>query len=95
MEYKGNQYVIVNVTRGPGWKPYWFYVLPGEEPHTYGTLEEAAEGLLFVMEEYGHTIETAPIFKLEPISVEEIEAVLERIQEEGKDDLVTNSSNMS
>ncbi len=80
-EYDGAQYVVVNVTHpiyaGIG-EPYWFPVMPGEEPHTYGTLDEAAECLADLAEEYGHTPKTALIFKLEPVPIKEVERALEQ-----------------
>ena len=78
-------YVIVNVGK-PLWPsttcpPEWFFVLPGKEPHTYGTLDEAARELAELMEEYGHTLDTAPIFRLEPVPSGEVEAALKRVRE--------------
>jgi len=88
-DYNGDLFVIVNTSRGvdvfPA--PGMHYVLPGEEPRTFGTLDEAAEALVELADEYGHTVETAPIFRLEPVPVGEVEAAVERARVRLAEDL--------
>ena len=84
--YDGSLYVIVNVSKpvGLATSPGMYYVT-GEEPHTFGTLDEAVEGFLELAREFGHTLETAPMFKLEPVSVEEVHRAMRRVWK-GMDD---------
>ena len=88
-DYDGSLFVIVNTSRGvdvfPA--PGMHYVLPGEEPKTFGTLDEAAESLLDLTDEYGHTVETAPIFRLVPVPVDEVDAAVERARVRLDEDL--------
>ncbi len=73
-------FVIVSVSQETAIfpAPGKHYVLPALEPTTYGTLDEAAEMLAHTLGVCGYTVETAPIFKLEPVPVDEVEAAVER-----------------
>lgn len=42
----------------------WYYVLPGESPHTYTKLESAAAQVAERIQEDGHTWNTIAIFEL-------------------------------
>jgi hypothetical protein len=81
--YDGSLYVIVNVSKRIEFlsAPGRHYVVPGEEPGTFGTLDEAAEALLDLMDEYDHSLETAPLFKLVPVPVDEVKAALARARD--------------
>ena len=59
----------------------WLPVMPVEEPHTYGTLSDAAEQVVSLMEEYGHTPDTAQIYLLVPIPPALRDAAIERVKE--------------
>lgn len=89
--FEGQQYVVVN-TSNPMWLafnedyPGEFPVMPGEKPHTYGLLRNAADCLADLMDEYEHTIESAPIFSLIPVPLDWVEAALKLVKEKEKND---------
>lgn len=89
--FEGQQYVVVN-TSNPMWLafnedyPGEFPVMPGEEPHTYGLLRNAADCLADLMDEYEHTIESAPIFSLIPVPLDWVEAALKLVEKKEDDD---------
>ena len=75
-------FVIVNVSKPYAYAQEWgeFYVMPGEEPHTFGSLVEAVFEQLMLMDEYGHNPYSAPIYRLVPVSDEKRKGVLEEAQ---------------
>ena len=92
------QYVVVNlamnnhgIVRGVITPNAGHPVMPGEDPHTYYDLDCAAEGLAYLFADYGHTLDTATIFRLLPLPRAEVARLvteaLERIGEhpEGAD----------
>ena len=86
-EIDGAMYVIVNTSNRDNWgqafgDPLCFYVLPGDEPHTHGDLTRILEDFLDLQIEYNHTLETAPIFKLVPVPIEELEALYKDVRDE-------------
>ena len=80
-EYDGSLYIIVNVSKPVGLaaSPGMYYVLPGEESHTYGTLDEGVEEFFELSREFGHTLETAPIFELKPVSAERVHQAMRHV----------------
>jgi len=78
-------YVVVNTTR----LMHYFArydehpVMPGEEPHTYGTLEDAVEQQVSLHFENGHSPETAVVYELVPVSIKEVMPIFEaKVKEE-------------
>jgi hypothetical protein len=69
-EPRGQSYVIVNTTRLIPWfstvRPA-YPVMPGDDPHTYPDLMSAAEMLVDLHYEHGHTPDTAQIYFLVPV----------------------------
>jgi len=63
-------YVVLNAARPYDYsfgRPGEYHIMPYEDPHTYGALDEAAEQVVTLMAECDHTIETAPIYCLVPV----------------------------
>jgi len=88
-------YVVVNVSHpceyacGDG----QFDVMPGENPHTFTPLRDAARCQALLVLEHGHTIDTVPVYRLAAVPDEEVRplfeealAELEKEQEEMFDD---------
>lgn len=54
-------------------------VLPGEDPHTFNCIPDAAEALADLASEYNHTPESAPIYRLVPVPVAIVRPLLEKV----------------
>lgn len=83
--FEGQQYVVVNCSLGSGplfGDPGELNVMPGEEPHTFGTIMSAAREVNSLMEEYDHDLETAQIFQLIPAPLDWVEESLKLVKEE-------------
>ena len=82
------KYVIINESRGIDClsRDGEHYVMPGEDPHTYGGLEDAAEGLHTLMIEYDHTPQSAPIYRLVAVPPAKVYAALAHVQAEESGD---------
>ncbi len=80
-------YVVVNMTiRHPSLSSGGHLVMPGENPHTYISLDEAVEQQVDLHYEHGHMPETAVIYKLTPVPLEEITPLFEATKEEMRED---------
>jgi len=81
-------FVVVNVSRPAPWPAPEdsFSLMPGEDPVTCATLERAVEVQARLAVEYGHNINSAPIYELVPVPDEVVEPLFEealkRIKEE-------------
>jgi hypothetical protein len=67
---RGQQYVIVNTTHLIAWfdaARTAHPVMPGDDPHTYPDLTSAAETLVDLHYEHGHTPDTAQVYFLVPV----------------------------
>lgn len=63
-----DRYVVVNTTRGPFYRePGECFVMPGEDTHTFSSIERAAHCVLDMVLEHGHDLESARIFHLTPV----------------------------
>ena len=74
-----NFYVVVNVS-GPAdlsMADGEFFVMPGESPRTYPSLEAAVGCKARLMLEYGHSIDTVPVYRLAVVPDEEVRPLLE------------------
>jgi len=72
----GEHLVVVNLThRGCG---NGFYI-PGEEASTHDTLKGAAQQVIDLMDENYHTIETARIFKLVPVPLNQVAVAIREL----------------
>ena len=82
------KYVIINESCGIDClgRDGEHYVMPGEDPHTYGSLEDAAEGLQTMIDEYDHTPQSAPIYRLVAIPPAKVYAALAHVQAEESSD---------
>lgn len=75
------RYVVVNMMHGPAWtQGRSFYVMPGDDPCAFSSLDDAIYQLLDLMEGRGHTLETAKVYVLKPLYPEEIRDALERVR---------------
>jgi hypothetical protein len=64
----GDRYVVVNTTRGPFYRePGECFVMPGEDTHTFSSIERAAHCVLDAVLEHGHDLESARIYRLVPV----------------------------
>ncbi len=86
------QYAVVNLMNGPwgapeGEEEYW--LLPGEDPHTYGSIRTATYCVAATLEEEpDQNIKTVQVFRLLPVRINEIKDTLALIQEsDGEVDL--------
>jgi len=76
-------YVVLNASRPYEYsfgRPGEHCVMPAEDPHTYGALDDAAGQVATLMAEYGHTVETAPIYCLAPVPRALVEEAMARAQ---------------
>jgi len=83
-QYNGSLFVVVNTTRSSMWgRDGEYRVMPGEEPHTYGSVRTALGQVAILAVEHGHDLTTAQIFELVPVPLTgEMEAELEdRVKE--------------
>jgi len=68
-------YVVVNLAgdihTGAGHKSY--YVMPGENPHTVDSLQDAVEIAADLSKEFGHNLVTAGVFRLVRVPTEAIQ----------------------
>jgi hypothetical protein len=71
-------YVVVNLSKlAPSWNDgACYYVMPGEEPHTYSKLSSAAEQVADRIHEDNHTLDSMSIFALHEVSREEAEPLV-------------------
>ena len=85
-----DQYVVVNVTRGPVYRePGECFVMPGEDTHTFSSIERASHTVLDMVLEYGHDLSSARIYRLAPVPEHELQkaffaVVKEREEEVGE-----------
>ena len=85
-----DQYVVVNVTRGPVYRePGECFVMPGEDTHTFNSLERASHTVLDMVLEHGHDLSSARIYRLALVPEREMQkaffaAVKEREEEIGE-----------
>jgi len=74
----GSHFVVVNLSQqfmGAG-----FYVCSEDgDVHTHHTLKDATELVAQLLDEFDHTIESARIFKLEPVPLDEVAEMLRRV----------------
>ena len=84
----GDKYVLVNESMGIAFlgREGEHYVMPGEDPHTYGSLEDAAEGLQTMIDEYDHTPQSSPIYRLVSVPLSDVYAALAHVQVEESSD---------
>jgi len=80
-----NLYTLVNLC-GIQSNRRGMYSVIGEDASTYGELDDAAYALLDIIEEYDHTIYSAPIFKLVPVPYGEVEKAIERVRPQWDED---------
>jgi len=79
------QYTVVNLMNGPWGAPegedeYW--LLPGEEPHTYGSIRTATYCVAATLEEEpSQNTKTVQVFRLLPVGINDVKATLALIQE--------------
>jgi hypothetical protein len=66
-------FVVVKVDAPLPWSEQeaFYPILPTEEPHTYGTLQRAAELVASLIEDFGYTTENTRIYQLLPIPDQE------------------------
>jgi hypothetical protein len=63
-----DQYVLVNATRGPVYgEPGERFVVPGQDTHTFHSLQRASHALLDMALEYGHDLSSAQVYRLAPV----------------------------
>lgn len=83
-------YVVVNKTRmaypSPMGKEREHPVMPSEEPHTYGSLADAVEQVVDLHFVYAHTPETAVVYKLFPVHLDDVLPIFEAKKEQLRDD---------
>jgi len=78
------QYAVVNLTNGPwgapeGEEEYW--LLPGEDPHTYGSIRTATYCVAATLEEEpGHNTMSVQVYRLLPVGINEVEKELALIE---------------
>ena len=85
---ENDMYIVVNMTKGPALTMRNELYIMGEEPCTHETVEDAVRDILVdAMNEGQHTITTARIHKLVPVSLEEIRNAIKKIEaeEEGEE----------
>ena len=58
------------------------HLIPGESPQTYPTLDEAMELVVGLYHEYGHTHETARVFRLSEIPENELRIAFDQTRKE-------------
>ncbi len=66
-------FVVVKVDEPLPWseQEIFYPILPLEEPHTYGTLQRAAELLASLIEDFGYTAQNTRIYRLIPVADED------------------------
>ena len=66
-------FVVVKVDEPLPWseQEIFYPILPIEEPHTYGTLQRAAELLASLIEDFGYTAQNTRIYRLIPVADED------------------------
>lgn len=66
-------FVVVKVDEPLPWSEQetFYPILPTEEPHTYGTLQRAAELVASLIEDFGYTAQNTRIYRLVPVSDED------------------------
>ncbi|OUC11783.1 MAG: hypothetical protein B0A82_26745 [Alkalinema sp. CACIAM 70d] len=83
-------FIVVKVDEPLPWsKQETFYpILPTEEPHTYGTLQQAAELVASLIEDFGYTTQNTRIYQLVPVPDAEappsIQTALTTSQQDGE-----------
>jgi len=83
-------YVVINTSRLAEWgRDGEFSVMPGDNPHTYTSLESAVECQAQLALESGHTIDSVPVYRLAVVPDEEVQPLFEKallgLKEELKD----------
>jgi len=79
------QYAVVNLMNGPWGAPegedeYW--LLPGEDPHTYGSIKTAARCVAATLEEEpGQNTMSIRVYRLLPVGIDVVEKELALIEE--------------
>ena len=76
-----NLFVVVNVSKPA---EFWgvigeFAVMPGESPRTYPSLVAAVTCQARLALEYGHSIDTVPVYRLAVVPDEDVLPLFERI----------------
>lgn len=66
-------FVVVKVDEPLPWseQEIFYPILPIEEPHTYGTLQRAAELVASLIEDFGYTTQNTRIYRLVPVADED------------------------
>lgn len=66
-------FVVVKVDEPLPWseQDIFYPILPVEEPHTYGTLQRAAELVASLIEDFGYTTQNTRIYRLVPVADED------------------------
>jgi hypothetical protein len=79
-------FVVVKVDEPLAWlEDEMFYpILPREEPHTYVTLQSAAELVASLIEDFHHTTATTRIYRLVPVAAEEALPLIQQALETPK-----------
>lgn len=83
-------FLVVKVDEPLPWseQEIFYPILPTEEPHTYGTLQRAAELVASLIEDFGYTTQNTRIYRLVPVADEDalpiIQNALAASQQDGK-----------
>lgn len=81
-------YVVINLSKliPLCFEEPCYYVLPGEEPHTYANLESAAAQIAERIYEDGHTWDSIGVFELLRVAQETLEPLVQHALEELESD---------
>jgi hypothetical protein len=83
-------FIVVKVDEPLPWseQEIFYPILPTEEPHTYGTLQSAAELVASLIEDFGYTAQNTRIYQLVPVADEDalpiIQNALATLQQDGE-----------
>jgi len=83
-------FVVVKVDAPLPWseQEIFYPILPIEEPHTYSTLQSAAELVASLIEDFGYTTQNTRIYRLVPVADEDalpiIQNALAILQQDGE-----------
>jgi hypothetical protein len=82
------RYVVVNTTRGPLYRePGECFVMPGEDTHTFSSIEPAAHCVLDAALESGHDLESARIYRLAPVPKPAVQSALSAAVREREEEI--------
>lgn len=73
-------FIVVKVDDPLSWsvEAALYAVLPREEPHTYATLQGAAELVASLIVDFCYTTETTRVYKLVPVANEEVSPLIQQ-----------------